>query len=366
MKKQLSTIEIFSHITILTLIFSMVISTKYANAQVGVAVVKTINPKAVNLIPVPIPAFEDINIYRIQLRITTGVGDDAGTDQGVYVQFNDDDQKFFLSKGIDNFEEGHTDTYDVLTEAVRKIKDIKYLKFGLKGDDGICFKKIQLYINDNDVPVFVKEYPGRGNCIDNNGSFIIPEEELRGFFDWKYTVAHKDMWRAPEVISKDMIKSLVECAIGNQMNYTTAGFAWGTASGIPTLWGDAVEVNKVNNNTLHFDLDLQRALVGPNPEVDVDFDVVFNCNNGVIETRIDNLKTSTNLVGDLQSLFREKMAEFIGKAIAKKIGHNVGPVVEGLLSKYLEFGINFNVQNPNLPASCLNIHISNNGDIHLH
>src|SRR5450432_1302297 len=125
-----------------------------------------------------VPPFDDINLYRIQLRVTTGRGNDAGTDQGVYVQFNEFDNKYYLSKGIDNFEEGHTDTYDVLTENVKQIKDIKFMRFGVKGDDGWCMKRVELYLNNNGDPVFSKEYPGRGSCMDNQGTFTISGSEL--------------------------------------------------------------------------------------------------------------------------------------------------------------------------------------------
>ena len=83
------------------------------------------------------PAFEEMVVYRIQLRLKTGVGNDAGTDDPVYVQMNDSDEVFYLVKGIDNFVEGKTVTYDVLSRSIKKIKDIKYIKFGIKGNDGV-------------------------------------------------------------------------------------------------------------------------------------------------------------------------------------------------------------------------------------
>lgn len=310
------------------------------------------------------PPFEDMSVFRIQLRLTTGVGSSAGTDESPYVQFNNEDKKFFLCKGIDNFEEGHTDTYDVLTEDVKHVKDIKFIKFGVKGEDGWCLKRVQLFINDNDFPLFAKTYNGPGACMDNKGTFTIPYSDLRNAAGWKYTPLHRDMWKPPVMISKDMIKSLVECSIGNQLN-NISGFAWGTTTGIDTRWGECVEYSKVNDSTLHFDLDLQRTLYGPNPEVDVDFDLTFSCRKNKIIMLMKNLKTGTNWVGDAQTIARSQIAGLIGAAIGGETNPGVGVVVGGLLSNYLSFGINLNLAEPEVVSDCLKIKIAANGDIHL-
>ncbi len=41
---------------------------------------------------------------------------------------------------------------------------------------------------------------------------------------------------------------------------------------------------------MRFDLDLSNKVTGPNPEINVDFDLVFSCNNGVIQTQVKNVK----------------------------------------------------------------------------
>lgn len=310
------------------------------------------------------PTFEDITIYRIQLRLTTGRGNDAGTDGGVYIQLSDLDEKFYMSRGIDNYEEGHSDTYDVLSSVVKQIKDIKFLKFGVKGDDGWCMKKIELFLNDNDFPVFSKSFSGRGQCMDNNGSFTIPGTELRNHSNWAYTSNHRDIWKAPVMISKDMIKSLVECSIGNQITQSNS-FGWGTTSGIDTRWGDVVEMKQINDHTIQFDLDLQRYLNGPNPEVDIDFELVFSCENGRIKTSLRNYTSGTNWVGQSQEFLRDKIAELVGKAISTKAGPVAGEASTGLLSEFLSFGINFDIQNPNITYSCRIIRVDRSGNIHL-
>src|SRR4051794_39355444 len=64
---------------------------------------------------VNVPPFEKINIYRIQLEITTCNNEDAGTDNDVYVQMNEGDEKFYLDKSVDDFRKGHSETYDILS-----------------------------------------------------------------------------------------------------------------------------------------------------------------------------------------------------------------------------------------------------------
>src|SRR5688572_2658712 len=119
---------------------------------------KKLNPKTTeagrfNIAPVSgsliAPSFEDITIYRLQLRTFTCDREDAGTDHGVYVQMNERDDRFYLNKGTDDFRQKHSDTYDILSEQIKKIGDIKFLKIGLRGDDAVCINKIELFINNN-------------------------------------------------------------------------------------------------------------------------------------------------------------------------------------------------------------------------
>lgn len=330
----------------------------------GFVFAQNIKPIMVTGVQIQPPAFEEAPIFRIQLKLTTGVGASASTDETPYVQFNDDDKRFYLYRPIDNFEEGLTDTYDILTSAISKIKDIKYIRFGLTGTDGWCVKKVQLLLNNNPVPVFIKEYPSHGNCIDNRGSFVIPGSELRQCTSWAYDAQHRNLWQSPAVISKDIIKSMVEGAIGNQLNYTS-GFAWGDKSGIDTRWGDAVELKKTGNQTLHFDLDLQRTLYGPNPEVDVDFDLVFGCVAGKVVTSIQNFKTRTNLIADLQEAVRIAIATAIASALVGSLGQNGAFLGLAIITWAISNTQQYDLQHPNIPSSCLGIHVADNGDVYL-
>ena len=83
------------------------------------------------------PAFEEMPVYRIQIRITTAANN--GTDDAVWVELIETAHKFYLAK-VDNFNPGSVLTYDVIDADIKKVKDIRYIKFGVKGDDGPCFR----------------------------------------------------------------------------------------------------------------------------------------------------------------------------------------------------------------------------------
>ena len=271
------------------------------------------------------PAFEDIPVFRLQLRITTGSGTDAGTDDPVYTQLNKNDKRFYLVKGYDNFIEGRPVIYDVISENIKTIKDIEFLRFGIKGDDGVCFKKVELILNNYRGPVFTKIWEGgKGNCFDNGSSSLLPIIEISGLElrnspYWKYIVTNPSnvalCW-PPTSISKEWITSVVEAAIGNNLQYME-GLKWGTKGTITTLWGDAVESKGLNDHSIQFDLDLQADVIGPNSEIDVDFELDFHCINGVLSTEVQNFHTTKFAIGRLASFLSGPAFIFLDEVLRK-------------------------------------------------
>jgi len=88
------------------------------------------------------------------------------------------------------------------------------------------------------------------------------------------------------VIPSEQIVSRTESLVGHLLNVDAEirnRFRWGFIS------GPAVEVNKVNDKTLHFDLDLEAKLNNwPNPALDLDFDIE-------VTTRCDSAKRKLNV-----------------------------------------------------------------------
>lgn len=319
-------------------------------------------------LPRPLPPFENITLHRIQFRITTATQEGCENDEGVYIQMNQGDEKFYLARGIDNFERGHTDTYDFISPTINQVQDIQFLRIGVKGDDGWRMRKIELFLNDNDYPVFSKDYGYNGLLLDNAASITIPSSNLRAYVGWKYTNNNRyDISKVPQFIAKNTLVSMVEAVIGDQL-IRTKGFGWGTTSRIDnTRWGPVVEASYKNNKTLHFDLDIQRFLTGPNPEVDVDFDLEFSCDNNALQFEVKNVSFGTNWVGEAQDFVRKKGSEILGTAIGSFLGEPVfGAAAGGLLGKFLDYGINFTPQGVSASASCKNASVLPIGDIKLY
>jgi hypothetical protein len=310
--------------------------------------------------------FENLTVYRMELRITTANVEDADTDDGVYVQVNGRDRNFYLSKAIDDFERNRTYTYDILSGEVKTVRDITQLKLGLRGDDAISFKRLELFLNGNKYPVFVKEFAGSGRWLDNSQSFTIPGYELRRHAGWRFTPQHNNMDKPPVRLSQQMIVSLVESSIGDQMNHMS-GLGWGDKTwGLPnSLFGPPVEITYVDSKTLHFDLDLKinkRYL--PDPALDVDFDLIFTCNNGIINTRMENLKFETNWVGDLYLWLKGNVVTLAGTAIGSYVGSPAAGTAAGaLMARFLSFDFKLTLQDPNISSSCQKIQVTPGGDI---
>ncbi len=334
------------------------------------------------------PVFEEMIVYRIQLRLKTGIGNGAGTDDPVYVKMNDADDVFYLVKGIDNFVEGKTVTYDVLSRTIKKISDIKYIKFGVKGNDGVCISKVELLINNCQSPLYATSIStSLGTCIDNGeaaptgisatptqiksslpATFTIASSSLRGT-SWNFAGQRKDMWRPPVKLEKAWVVSAVEASIGNQIYQEGGELKWGTHGGRlenNTLFGDAVEATRKDAHTLKFDLDLERDIAGPNPEVDVDFELDFRCEEGRIIVGALNVVTSSDAVGSLQNFLRSKAIKIVGVAVGLFVPFPaplIAPVATGFLLNAFSFSMKIDPANPNLSMSCRETLVQSNGDI---
>ncbi|MBV6439245.1 MAG: hypothetical protein DYG98_27030 [Haliscomenobacteraceae bacterium CHB4] len=254
---------------------------------------------------------EDVPVYRLQVVFTTAnTNDDSGTDDKVYVQLNSSMRPYYLDYGIDDRERGTTKAYDIVEPSVRFIRDIKQLNITKVGNDGWGIKKVELRVNG--YKVFEKSY-GTPHIIDGNEgrqpTLNFTSSQLRGSL-WSYSRV-PNIHIPPLTISKADLISMVEGFVGNYMRYIPdATVNWGDKNGINTLFGPAVEASYRNRQTLSFDLDLQVSKEGPNPELDIDFDLVVSCTNGKVLISAENGKANINFL----SKFRvEKVELDLGK-----------------------------------------------------
>jgi hypothetical protein len=320
------------------------------------------------------PEFEKMPVYRIQLRITTTANN--GTDDVVWVELNEDAHRFYLAKGIDNFKPGSMVTYDVIDADIKNLEDIRFIKFGVKGDDGPCFKKVELLINNSSSPIYSTPIvTNNGTCFDNNNSSVSPNliisyNNLRNHPNWNYRSTRADIWRPCTKISNEWITSLVEASIGNQIIREGSKLKWGSHGGMlenNTLFGPAVEVKFKNDHTLSVDLDLERDITGPNPEADIDFELDFRCKDGVINMEVQNVKVSTDGVGDVQDFIRttgfDLVSLGIGLFVAPAAATPVTAATWFVLRRAIAFSVKLAPSTPNTSVSCRQTIVTDAGDI---
>lgn len=314
--------------------------------------------------------FEDMPVYRIQLKLTTGTTQDAGTDNPVFAQLNTMDEKFYLVKGIDNFQEGKTVVYDLLSLKIKKVKDIEFIKFGIKGSDGVCIKRVELLLNGNSSPVYSRTFDGvKGVCFDNASSALQPTLEiagnmLRGSSAWNDAGAKKTMWAAPGMISIAWLKSSIEGSIGNQL-YHRGDLRWSSyATGPGSLYQDAVKIQRVDDHTVKFNVHLERDVLGPNPLIDMSFNLDFHCTDGKLSCDIENFNTESNWLGDVRDFIIEKGSLLAAGAITVFTGGLGFPSFFGAVLLNINNGFITPSQNGGaVTAACLKAQVNANGDI---
>lgn len=318
------------------------------------------------------PAFEEMPVYRIQIRITTAANN--GTDDAVWVELNETAHKFYLAK-VDNFNPGSVLTYDIIDADIKKLKDIRYIKFGVKGDDGPCFRKIELLIN-NSSPIYATQIvTTNGTCFDNNNSSVSPNlvvsyNQLRSHGNWNYNGTRKEIWRPATKITKEWITSLIEASIGNQMIQQGSSLKWGSHGGTlenNTLFGEGVEVEFKNDHTLKVDLDLERDITGPNPEADIKFELDFRCKDGIINMETQNVEIKTDAIGSVQNFIRTTGFDLLSLGIGLFVAPAAAtPITVGAwftLRRAIAFSIKLNPAAPGASNSCKQTIVTANGDI---
>ena len=237
--------------------------------------------------------FEDVPVYRLQVKLTTGRGPDYQTDDRVFITLNSSMQPYYLDNASDDREQGRTDAHDIIDPTIRKISDIKQLNITKAGTDGWSLSQVQIVVNGKTI---FTQTPNKILDGDGGRSPILnyTSEQLRGAGRWNYA-QNTGIHIPPLTVSKTDLREMIEGYMGNYMRYIpNATVNWGSTSGINTRWGDAVELKTRNTQTLEVDLDLQVSVTGPNAELDVNFEFVVNCTNGKVELSIQNAKASLN------------------------------------------------------------------------
>jgi hypothetical protein len=253
-------------------------------------------------------ASETEPIWRAQIRLITADVGDAGTDDSVKVSLNSTNTTW-LDYGRDDFERNTTYLYDLNLTALATFANVTQIKIEKTGTDGWCLKGFELLLNDRSV-----YYQSFASCrwIDGNDghlpSYTLASSTLRSSSRWQlYT---RPPLSSIAVLERAELESLIEGMLGHEMYYNKLYYGH--------LYGRAVEVSKASlAKAIHVDLDLAYDVSWlPDPEVDVDFDLVFSCSTGVIKISLKNLKIKVDSAWYSEVLGVGLIIDYIGNKIA--------------------------------------------------
>jgi hypothetical protein len=210
-------------------------------------------------------------IHRVQLRVAMGNVSDAGTDDDVVVSLNPKNATW-LDYARNDFERGSTFTYDLLTDGVARFDDIDWIAFAKTGSDGMCIARVDLIVNESPRTSYSRSFFPCRWLDDESGhtrDLAVSYDDLRRGSAWeRYTppdIAEQLILRADELDSR------IQSTVGHFLHFSP-GY-WGK------FFGEPVEVERLDSHTVHVDLDLAGEADGPDPEVDVDFDIRATCNS---------------------------------------------------------------------------------------
>lgn len=232
-------------------------------------------------------------VWRAQFVLVVADVSDAGTDDDVQVQLNPFNSTW-LDYARNDYERNSSFTYDLMLTNVRQLGDITMLRVYKNKTNAICVRSMTLVINGRTI--YNKVFGNtQTTCLwlDNGdghpSSYTVSSATLRAHPSWTGYVQPA----VPTALSRSELESRIEGAVGDRIK--SNDLMWGNAS--YNLFGRGVEVTKKTSKSVHVDLDLAYDLPGPyNPEVDVDFDVVFSCASGKITARGTNYDAHLNSI----------------------------------------------------------------------
>ena len=268
-------------------------------------------------------ALNDEPIWRAQIRLVTANISDAGSDDSVKVALSSANSTW-LDYGRDDFERNTSYLYDLNLSGLKTFRDVSQIKIEKIGTDGWCLKSFELLLNDR--LVYSQSF---STCrwLDGNDShfpsYTVISSTLRNSTKWKsYT---RPPLSSIAVLERTELESRIEGMVGHYIHGND--LYWGH------LYGRAVEITKASiSNAIHVDLDLSVDISWvPDPEVDVDFDVVFSCTSGVVNISVKNLKKwvgyDVPILGTLVNPIVNYLATLFGpalKAVFSAIQVNTG------------------------------------------
>ena len=309
----------------------------------------------------------DLSIWRLQLRIRVADLSNAGTGDPVRVRLNsplavmspsgngtwlDYGPEYSVVGGnlvtVDDFARGREFTYDLNLQSLSELSDITMISLKKEGTNALGVAEIALLVNG--VQVFHRFFgETAGTCLwidEGDGHspvYTVFHGELRAHPSWAAYIASPPF---PSLtIPNAEIVSRIEGIIGDRIHGTQ--LQWGHFFG-----PDWVQATRLNASTLHIDVDLEADVSGPNPEVDLDFDLIFaiTCDDDRAILTIDTANYDPDVYYSLfDDIITLGIVEAFDDDIKKRIKEDLEPIT-------LSFDI---------PAGglCPSIRVDPNGDI---
>lgn len=232
----------------------------------------------------------NIPVWRLELRVK--VADFSGAGLGdeplrVYVGGNVERPAVLtvLDYGRPDFDRADNFTYDLNLGHIKDLNDVTNLLLSNRSTDALYIEEFSFRVNQQDV---LYRYFGTtaDSALRIGNSYAVEFAELRNDptwqsfvntsrqvpgFDLRALIEDLPDGKKQLAIPVDQIVSRTESLVGHMINVDPEihdRFRWGF------ITGPAVEAIKVNDTTLHFDLDLEAKINNwPNPALDLDFDI---------------------------------------------------------------------------------------------
>lgn len=234
------------------------------------------------------PARPTTPVRRIQIGLFTANVDDAGTDDYLNIALNDWNGTW-LNYGRDDFERSSAVAYDLSTENILTLNDIRYLRISKPGDDDWCVAQLWLYVND--TIIYTQNFrteDAAGLWLNESDppeshSHTIDELTLRDSSRWRNYFSPPALENGVFRLTRNEIESRIESWVGDAIHDDGYRF-----------WGHFYEPRWVEawnqDGVLHVDLDLAGDEGwDDDPDIDVDFDLSFTYVNGRISISTENV-----------------------------------------------------------------------------
>lgn len=166
-------------------------------------------------------------LWRAALRVRVADVSNAGTDSAVHVRLNSPAGSPFSPNGNetwidtpkDDFESDTTRDYELLLSRLGgDVTDVKMISILVEGDDALCIRSLELFLNGQSV--FAQDFGSAGRWVSEGNQLTVTSEQLRASPAWQ---------TAPNVVRPTpypyaAIDAAATAAVGNALHGRDVSF----------------------------------------------------------------------------------------------------------------------------------------------